>query len=137
MNFRKFYGRRLHYMFRFSRKSMEYRTVKVLCLIVGLPIALVLFVVEMAVALIYMIFMRIPILNVVMLFLCRFLTSVCSVGFYICIIPELPEYLDECENDLYVTEEQPLLLLTGEVMGEEKSDSQNTEKAKPTKKKKN
>lgn len=127
MNFRKFYGRRLHYVFRFSRKSMEYRTVKVLCLIVGLPIALVLFVVEMAVALIYMIFMRIPILNVVMLFLCRFLTSVCSVGFYICIIPELPEYLDECENDLYITEEQPVLLLTGEVNGGENTDELHTE----------
>lgn len=128
MNFRKYYQRRLRYMFHFSRKSMEYRTVKVLCLIVGVPLATVLFVVEMAATLVYMIFMRIPILNVGMLFVCRLIISICGIGFYISIIPELPEYLDECENDLYV--EQTDQVYSYEELPQEQANTAKKKKGK-------
>lgn len=104
MNFRKYYGRRLFYAFHYSNKNVFYCIFKTLCMIVGAILAVPLFIVDMAITFVYMLFMWIPILNVVMLFLFRILTRICGIGFYIAIGPDLPQYLKEYRQEILLNQ---------------------------------
>ena len=89
---KEYYLARLHWMFNYTNKQWWYCIVKTLCLIVGVPIYAVSFVVEMVLTAINMIFSWIPILNIVVMVICKLLITVFGSTFYICILPDLKQY---------------------------------------------
>ena len=86
-------------MFRYTSNNALYIILKTLCLAVGIPVATVLFVAEMATTLVNMLFSFIPLLNIVVLAVCKVITAVCQSGFYIAILPDIKKYLAECEEE--------------------------------------
>lgn len=89
---KEYYLTRLHWIFNYTNKKWWYYIVKTLCLIVGVPIYAVSFVVEMLLTAINMLFCWIPILNVVVMVICKALITVFGATFYICILPDIKQY---------------------------------------------
>lgn len=96
---KQYYLKRLRWMFRYTSNNALYIILKTLCLAVGIPVATVLFVAEMATTLVNMLFSFIPLLNIVVLAVCKVITAVCQSGFYIAILPDIKKYLAECEEE--------------------------------------
>ena len=89
---KEYYLIRLHWIFNYTRKAWWYYIVKTLCLIVGVPIYAVSFVMEMVLTAINMLFSWIPVLNVVVMVLCKVLITLFGSTFYICILPDIRQY---------------------------------------------
>ena len=89
---KEYYKLRWHWIFNYTSKNFGYCLLKTLCLIVGLPIYSVMFVLEMVLTGINMIFCWIPILNTVVLVICKSLMIVFGSTFYICVLTDLKEY---------------------------------------------
>lgn len=89
---KEYYQQRLYWIFHYSSKKFGYCLAKTLCLIVGVPIYAVCFALEMVLTGVNMIFSWIPILNVVMMVICKSLVTVFGSTFYLCILPDLKEY---------------------------------------------
>lgn len=89
---KEYYQQRLYWIFHYTGKSFWYCVAKTLCLIVGVPLYAVMFVVEMVITAINMIFTWIPVLNVVVTVICKALITVVGSTFYICILPDLKQY---------------------------------------------
>ena len=89
---KEYYLTRLHWIFNYTDTKWWYYIVKTLCLIVGVPIYAVCFVVEMVLTAINMIFSWIPVLNVVVMTICKLLIMLFGATFYICILPDLKKY---------------------------------------------
>ena len=95
---KEYYLERLHWIFRYTSKNFWYCLGKTLCLIVGVPIYAVSFVLEMVLTFVNMIFSWIPVLNVVVMFICKCLITVFGGTFYICILTDLKSYR-QCHSD--------------------------------------
>ena len=93
---KEYYLNRLHWIFKYTNGKWWYIVVKTLCLIVGAPIYAVSFVVEMLLTAINMLFSWIPVLNVVVMVLCKLLINVFGATFYICILPDIKQYKQSC-----------------------------------------
>ena len=89
---KEYYKLRWHWVFNYTSKNFGYCLLKTLCLIVGLPIYSVMFVLEMVLTSINMIFSWIPILNTVIFVICKSLMVACGSTFYICILTDIPKY---------------------------------------------
>ena len=89
---KEYYLARFHWIFNYTDNKWWYYIVKTLCLIVGAPIYAVSFVVEMVLTAINMIFSWIPILNVVVMVICKVLITAFGSTFYICILPDIKQY---------------------------------------------
>ena len=112
---KEYYLQRLHWIFQYRNKKFFYCLAKTLCLIVGVPIYAVCFCMEMLFTAINMIFSWIPILNVVVMVICKVFVWFFGSTFYICILPDLKEYREatkeevdyEVEEDAALAEPQP------------------------------
>ena len=89
---KEYYLARLHWIFSYTNTKWWYCIAKTLCLIVGVPIYAVSFVVEMVLTFINMLFSWIPILNTVVMVICKLFITVFGSTFYICILPDLKQY---------------------------------------------
>ena len=89
---KEYYSERFHWIFNYTKKDFGYCLLKTLCVIVGLPIYAVSFVVEMIFTAINMIFCWIPILNVLVMLICKAMVWLFGLTFYINILPDLKEY---------------------------------------------
>ena len=89
---KEYYQQRFHWIFRYTSKNFWYCIAKTLCIVVGLPIYSVMFLVEMALTLVNMLFCWIPVLNVVVTVVCKALISLIGWTFYICILPDIKQY---------------------------------------------
>lgn len=112
---KEYYQQRFHWIFRYTSKNFWYCIAKTLCIVVGLPIYSVMFLVEMALTLVNMLFCWIPVLNVVVTVVCKALMSLIGWTFYICILPDIKQYrqataeeiqYDVSDADAFVSEEQ-------------------------------
>ncbi len=106
---KEYYKQRWFWIFNYTSKNFGYCLLKTLCLIVGLPIYSVMFVVEMILTAINMIFSWIPILNVVVLVICKALMNAVGSTFYICILTDLKAYKKATSQELEyeVVDESP------------------------------
>lgn len=89
---KEYYQQRFHWIFCYTSKNFWYCIAKTLCIVVGLPIYSVMFLVEMALTLVNMLFCWIPVLNVVVTVVCKALMSLVGWTFYICILPDIKQY---------------------------------------------
>ena len=89
---KEYYQQRFHWIFRYTSKNFWYCIAKTLCIVVGLPIYSVMFLVEMALTLVNMLFCWIPVLNVVVTVVCKALMSLVGWTFYICFLPDIKQY---------------------------------------------
>ena len=89
---KEYYQQRFHWIFRYTSKNFLYCIAKTLCIVVWLPIYSVMFLVEMALTLVNMLFCWIPVLNVVVTVVCKALMSLVGWTFYICILPDIKQY---------------------------------------------
>lgn len=112
---KEYYQQRFHWIFRYTSKNFWYCIAKTLCIVVGLPIYSVMFLVEMALTLVNMLFCWIPVLNVVVTVVCKALMSLVGWTFYICILPDIKQYrqataeeiqYDVSDADAIASEEQ-------------------------------
>ena len=103
---KEYYLQRLHWIFHYKNKKFFYCLAKTLCLIVGVPIYAVCFCLEMLFTGVNMIFSWIPILNVVVMVICKVFVFLFGSTFYICILPDLKEYLEANKKEVdYEVEE--------------------------------
>ena len=112
---KEYYQQRFHWIFRYTSKNFWYCIAKTLCIVVGLPIYSVMFLVEMALTLVNMLFCWIPVLNDVVTVVCKALMSLVGWTFYICILPDIKQYrqataeevqYDVSDADAFASEEQ-------------------------------
>ena len=97
---KEYYLTRLHWIFNYTGNKWWYYIVKTLCLIVGVPIYAVSFVMEMVLTAINMLFSWIPVLNVVVMVICKLLITVFGSTFYICILPDIKKYKAATKNEV-------------------------------------
>lgn len=89
---KEYYKQRWHWVFNYTSKNFWYCLLKTLCLVIGLPLYSVAFVLEMVFTAINMIFSWIPILNVVIFIICKPLMIAFGSVFYICILTDIKKY---------------------------------------------
>lgn len=107
---KEYYLQRLHWIFHYKNKKFFYCLFKTLCLIVGVPIYAVSFLMEMLFTGINMIFSWIPILNTVVMIICKAFVWLFGSTFYICILPDLKEYREATKNEIdYEVEDEAAL----------------------------
>ncbi len=97
---KEYYQQRLYWIFHFTKRNFWYCLAKTLCLIVGVPVYAVMFCLEMVLTAINMIFSWIPVLNVVVMVVCKALITVVGSTFYICILTDLKEYKNAVSQDI-------------------------------------
>ena len=89
---KEYYLTRLHWIFNYTGKNFWYVVAKTLCLIVGIPIYAVSFVIEMVFTFVNMLFSWIPLLNTVVMVICKLIILPFSMTFYICILPDIKQF---------------------------------------------
>lgn len=89
---KNYYKERFGWIFRYTSKNVLYCIAKTLCIVIGLPIYSVMFVVEMILTGINMLFSWIPILNVVVTVICKSLIFLTDKTFYICILTDIKKF---------------------------------------------
>ena len=89
---KEYYSERFHWIFNYTRKDFLYCLLKTLCVVFGLPIYAVAFVIEMVFSAINMIFSWIPILNVLVTVICKSIVWLFGMTFYTCILTDLKAY---------------------------------------------
>lgn len=97
---KEYYLERLQWIFRYTSKNFFYCIAKTLCLIVGVPIYAVMFVVEMVLTFINMIFSVIPILNVVVGVICKAIIFVVDKAFFICILTDIRKWISAHKQEV-------------------------------------
>lgn len=95
---KQYYQEKLHWVFNYTSKNFFYVVAKTLCLVVGLPLFAVSFVLDMVLTAVYMLFSFIPGLNIVVMALCKFAMFLFSWPFYICILTDLKAYNQASEQ---------------------------------------
>ena len=89
---KQYYSERFNWIFNYTRKDFLYCLLKTLCVVLGLPIYAVAFVVEMIFTAINMILGWIPILGVVVTVICKSIVWLFGMTFYINILTDLKAY---------------------------------------------
>ena len=89
---KEYYLQRLHWIFNYTSRNFFYCVFKTLCLIVGVPLYAVSFVIEMVFTFVNMIFGWIPLLNMLVSVICKSVIWVFDKTFYICILPDIKAY---------------------------------------------
>ena len=89
---KQYYSERFRWIFNYTRKNFLYCLLKTLCIVIGLPIYAVAFVVEMVFTAINMIFCWIPILGTVVMVICKSIVWLFGMTFYINVLTDLKEF---------------------------------------------
>jgi hypothetical protein len=90
---RDYYITRIRNIFTYTDKRAHYVIFKTLCIIIGAPLFFVLLPVDLLVYFIYALFSWIPVLSTFFLVVCKALSYVCSVGYYIALLPDAKKYI--------------------------------------------
>ena len=120
---KEYYSERFHWIFNYTRKDFLYCLLKTLCVVVGLPIYAVSFVIEMIFTAINMLFCWIPILNVLVTVICKAIVWLFGMTFYINVLTDLKAY-KETHTVQYDVEDATEELPASE--SDEQSTAQNT-----------
>ena len=97
---KEYYQQRLYWIFHYSSKNVWYCVAKTLCLIIGVPIYAICFAVEMVLTAINMLFSWIPVLNVVVMVICKCLIIVFGSTFYLCVLPDWKLYKESTSTEV-------------------------------------
>lgn len=89
---KEYYLTRLNWIFKYTRNNFFYCILKTLCILIGAPIYAVAFIGEMILTLVYTIFSWIPVLNIVIMIVCKAIIFLLDKPFYICILPDFRAY---------------------------------------------
>lgn len=89
---KEYYSERFYWIFNYTSKGFGYCLLKTLCLVVGLPIYAVAFVIEMLFTAINMILCWIPILGPIVTVICKAIVWLFGMTFYINVLPDLKAY---------------------------------------------
>ena len=128
-----YYLTRLHWIFSYTNTKWWYYIAKTLCLIVGVPIYAVSFAVEMVLTAINMLFSWIPVLNVVVMVICKALITVFGATFYICILPDIKQYMQAVKDVSYEVAEDAELPEQLEQAPDKENPSQAEQEELPNK----
>lgn len=96
---KQYYRERFFWIFHYTSKNLGYVILKTLCLLVGLPIYLVSFVAEMVLTAVYMLFSFVPLLNVIVMVVCKALIFLLDYTFFISTVPDIANYLKAMSNE--------------------------------------
>ena len=109
MEFRQYYSERFFWAFNYTSKGLGYCLLKTLCLVVGLPLFALSFVIDVLFTVVNMLLCWIPILGVVVTVICKAITSLFGLSFYLCILTDLSSYehATKDEPDYEVVDEVP------------------------------
>ena len=127
---KEYYSERFYWIFNYTRKDFLYCLLKTLCLVVGLPIYAVAFVIEMLFTAINMLFSWIPILNVLVTVICKAIVWLFGMTFYINILTDLKAY--EATRVVQYEVEDAADELAESEESEEKAEEQQSEEQQPT-----
>ena len=97
---KEYYKQRFFWIFNYTSKNFWYCLAKTLCLVVGLPLYAAMFVVEMCLAAVNLLFSWIPVLNVVVMTICKLLMTLVGSTFFICILPDIKKYRESQKETL-------------------------------------
>ena len=89
---KEYYLNRFKWIFNYTSNNFFYIIGKTVCLLVGLPIYLAVFAVEMVLTFVNMLFCWIPILSVVVTVICKGTILIIDQLYYICILTDLRNY---------------------------------------------
>ncbi|MDD4833063.1 MAG: hypothetical protein PHI78_05250 [Clostridia bacterium] len=105
----EYFSSRIKAIFTYTSNKWYYIILKTLCVIIGAPLYFALIPLDLLTFVLYALFSWIPILNTVILILCKTLSFVFSVGYYIAILPDAKKFADIAKEKLRFekeTEEQ-------------------------------
>jgi len=91
---REYFSSRIKAIFTYTSKKWYYVVFKNSLRIVGAPLYFALIPLDLLTFVLYALFSWIPILNTVVLILCKTLSFVFSVGYYIAILPDAKKFAD-------------------------------------------
>ncbi len=91
-NVKEYYLNRFKWIFNYTSNNFFYIIGKTVCLIVGLPVYLAVFAVEMVLTFVNMLFCWIPILSIVVTVICKGTILIIDQLYYICILTDLKKY---------------------------------------------
>lgn len=100
ISFKQYYMERLQWIFRYTSKNFFYCFGKTLCLIVGIPIYAVMFVLEMVFTFVNMLFCWIPILGMVAGVICKSIIFVVDKTFFICILTDIGKWIQAHKQEI-------------------------------------
>lgn len=106
---KEYYLERLHWIFNYTSNNFFYCLFKTLCLIVGIPLYAVMFLVEMVLTFVNMILGWIPIFGMVVTVICKSIVWVTEKSFFICILPDIKTYkkaIKDIQYDISDADEQ-------------------------------
>ncbi len=89
---KQYYMERLNWIFKYTRKNFFYCLLKTLCILIGVPIYAITFIGEMVLTLVYCLFSWIPVLNIVVMVVCKAIIFLLDKPFYLCILPDIRLY---------------------------------------------
>lgn len=105
MNFLDYYKLRFSRIFAYNSTKWYMVIAKTLCIIVGLPLFVVLIPIDLLFFLVYALLGWIPFLGLFILFICKALSFVWSIGYYIAILPDIKQYIKE-DNEAALAEKE-------------------------------
>ena len=107
---KEYYLNRFKWIFNYTSNNFFYIIGKTVCLLVGLPIYLAVFAVEMVLTFVNMLFCWIPILSVVVTVICKGTILIIDQLYYICILTDLRNYREatvaEPDYEIYETTDE-------------------------------
>jgi len=96
----EYFSSRIKAIFTYTSKKWYYIILKTLCVVIGAPLYFALIPLDLLTFVLYALFSWIPILNTVVLILCKTLSFVFSVGYYIAILPDAKKFADIAKEKL-------------------------------------
>ncbi|HPG91927.1 MAG TPA: hypothetical protein PK675_00780 [Clostridia bacterium] len=115
----EYFSSRIKAIFTYTSNKWYYVALKTLCVVIGVPLYFVMVPLDFLTFVLYALFSWIPILNTVMLVLCKLLSFVFSIGYYIAILPDAKKYADIAREKLRFEKEME------EQTKNEKHDNEN------------
>lgn len=115
MDFRQYYSERLFWIFKYSAKSFGYRLAKTCCLVVGLPLFALSFVIDVVLTAVNMLLCWIPLVGIIVTTICKAVTSLFGLSFYLCILTDLSDYK-------HATKAEPDYEIVDEIITEEETE---------------
>ena len=96
---KQYYLERFNWIFKYTSNNFFYCLLKTLCIIIGAPIYAITFIGEMILTFVYCLFSWIPVLNIVVMVICKAIIFLLDKPFYICILPDIKKYLAAVTNE--------------------------------------
>lgn len=97
---REYFSSRIKSIFTYTSNKWYYVAFKTFCVVIGAPLYFALIPLDFLTFVLYALFSWIPILNVFMLVVCKLLSFVFSVGYYIAILPDAKKYAKKAKEKM-------------------------------------